>query len=60
MRTSILLGMAMLNYHMEYSGPARSAIDMGYQHTTKKRRKPRKVKPDGKPEFKNRSKKGRP
>lgn len=34
---------------------------MGYQHTTKKHKsKPRRIKPDGNPEFKNRNKKGRP
>lgn len=60
MKLSVLALLAAMGETFNHQPVDRAPIDMGYRHTTKKRSKPRKVKPDGTPEFKNRNKKGRP
>lgn len=68
MRASVLLGMAMLNYDINYSAPARGLIYLGYEPTSKKRiahrqRKAaerRKASQVIRKAHKNRNKKGRP
>lgn len=60
MKSAILLALAAMGESFNHQAVERAPIHMGYQHTTKKRSKPRKVKPDGQPEFKERNKKGRP